>query len=1092
MVPGAGNLQTRVKGCCDETLANNLFVHQVFPSVAKLHPVQTKTMNCFVGWYLIVPLIISSFLISRTKGFTARLFNHRSTTNQILFRSSTFDDDSMSILQSTTDLASLSFGEDPIISEKRRRAFEKLKLAVMSLAEYEGLEAVQLVPSEDEKAQEYEAVTKINSLLFQVENKNETVLVILNSKKKVDMTKLKEVLDASWCSLADEALVEPLCGFPPGSVPPIAHSPNVLRTIVDIDLMQDGAVLLGGGGHPDMACRIRVDMLLALEGVHLADISFDDEGASSKSFKTRKPFYKPFFPYPPPPITTAQACYSQGFPNPLQPIPVTLVGRISGVRRMSQRLCFIDFAPPNYSGSGNSMLDQYDLPWRSAIDGNDMAVQLIAGKTMCQTMGDEEGSTAMKRFKPGQLLIVEGMTNVGNRDSLGNWMNKRSFDVVLINFTILDEVGFRPEKSQPIPIIKLERTKHALSSTELRRMHISAEIPSTLPVGSAQDFLKLSDIFPKEDAIVLVDSIETVSDFTAGLEEILQSLPLEPINGDDENSVPGLKNVAMVGIDCEWKPSFMASPSEPHPVLLLQISIQPLQKVFLLDLQNLLRPLLAPLEEMNLLEIAVSDSLTKLFLSKQLLKIGFQLKADLRLLAGSYPHVSSFRVFHSVLDVSLLARKSMQLAKIRNSRQLAGSLASLTEFLVKKPISKEQQVSDWSMRPLTNAQLEYSSLDAAISPHLFEKAMKLADVSWFPHKFQIGRWADDSAFSKSVVSLRFMFLDSNDPMVIRKLKAKRIVGDPYVVTQSWATGMDGPELPSVPSDEGHGPYRDVQGILRVPVGLISIGGNKTHLDSIVGLRLRKSKDKCLEMVVKDNKNVPDGAMLEFHQRAGYVEFRDGVVLFVNMPTKSSNGRARGYPNEWIDNGKSMTWFMRDHEWNRGTSELATKLQGGINNDVLVLLFVRMGKGDFLCCGPCKISVSEVIGDESDVKDWSLVQLNLELLAFEKLKGLQDFTSMVLADEIDSNSEEGESRDEGTIDEMTNEKSKMEIAQALLRLVDDGDLISAMYLASKNQRDKSRSIRSGLDTLRSTLVQSTLDVSNAVKIIDSTAGQMYKE
>jgi len=370
--------------------------------------------------------------------------------------------------------------------------------------------------------------------------------------------------------------------------------------------------------------------------------------------------------------------------------------------------------------------------------------------------------------------------------------------------------------------------------------------------------------------------------------------------------------------------------------------------------------------------------------------------------------------------------------------------------------------------------------------------MKLADVSWFPHKFQIGRWADDSAFSKSVVSLRFMFLDSNDPMVIRKLKAKRIVGDPYVVTQSWATGMDGPELPSVPSDEGHGPYRDVQGILRVPVGLISIGGNKTHLDSIVGLRLRKSKDKCLEMVVKDNKNVPDGAMLEFHQRAGYVEFRDGVVLFVNMPTKSSNGRARGYPNEWIDNGKSMTWFMRDHEWNRGTSELATKLQGGINNDVLVLLFVRMGKGDFLCCGPCKISVSEVIGDESDVKDWSLVQLNLELLAFEKLKGLQDFTSMVLADEIDSNSEEGESRDEGTIDEMTNEKSKMEIAQALLRLVDDGDLISAMYLASKNQRDKSRSIRSGLDTLRSTLVQSTLDVSNAVKIIDSTAGQMYKE
>ena len=564
---------------------------------------------------------------------------------------------------------------------------------------------------------------------------------------------------------------------------------------------------------------------------------------------------------------------------------------------------------------------------------------------------------------------------------------------------------------------------------------------------------------------------------------------MQPINGDDDNSVPGLKNIAMFGIDCEWKPSFLMATGEPKPVLLLQISMQPLQKVFLFDMQTLARPLLASSQDMNSLETATSKALTTLFTSNRLLKIGFQLKADLRLLAGSYPHVPAFRLVHSVVEVSGIARKAMQLAKIRNSRQLVTSLAKLTEFLTKKRMSKEQQVSDWSIRPLTPKQLEYSSLDAAISPLLLEKAMKLADASWFPAEMQIGRWANDAAFSKSITSLRFMFLESEDPTVIRKLKAKQVVGEPYVVTQSWIAGTDPPEVPSVPSDEGHGPYRDVHGILRVPVGLISIGDNLELLDSIVGQRVGKSKDKCLEILVEGNDNVPDGAMLEFQQRAGYVEFRDGVVMFVNMPNKPGQGRQRGYPNEWINNGKSMTWFMRDHEWNGGNSDLGKKLlregaNGVVQKNPLVLLFVRMGKGDFLCCGPCKVSTSkQTPGEESDVKDWGLVELNLEFLAFDKLMELTDFSSMIYAQEVDSNSDGGE---DGSIDDISNEASKLEAAVTLLRLVERGDLITAMYLATKHCRDRSRSIGFGLGALKRALEESTLDVENAVKSIDEAA------
>ena len=1045
--------------------------------------------GCCVG--LIGTLLLIQLQLHRSAGLTTRKVQvHRSQRQRF---QSTVDSDNY-IMRSIvpSNHALLSFSDDPRISEQRRKAFEKLQSIVMSLAEYEGTDAIQIVADGEETTTDTPTAIIINSLVFQLDKGNDTVVVILNSNNVVDTEKLKEVLGVSSCALAMN--VEQVCGFPPGSVPPIGHSPNTLRTILDADLIQEGAFLLGGGGHPHLGCRIRVDMLLMLEGVEVADISLDI--APSKRLKTTSQdnVLKPFFPYPPPPTILAQEYYSQEYPSPLQPISVLILGRLSGVRCMAKKLCFLDLAPPNYICSGNSMQDQYDLPWKSGTDGKDMAVQLIAGKTFYELLGDGEEPETMKKFKPNQLVLIEGKTNVGNRVSLGNWIRKRSFDIVVFKCTLVEE-GFslRQEKSQSVPTIKVERHKQVLSCAELRRLQLSANLSTTtLPPGVDQNCLTLADIFRSEKAIVMVDDTDSVNEFASCLEHMLASLPSQPFDDEDDSSAPGLKNIGMIGIDCEWKPSFlMATPWEPQPVLLLQISVQPLQKVFLLDLQRLLRPLLAPSEAMNPLETEVCDVLTKVFLSHRLLKVGFQLKADFRLLAGSYPHITAFRVVHTVVEVSGIARKAMQLAKIRNSRQLVSSLARLTEYLTKKPLSKEQQVSDWSNRPLTPEQIEYSSLDAAILPFLFEKVLKLANATWFSTELQIGRWTDDSAFHKSIISLRFMFLDTDNAMVIRKLKAKRVVGDPYIVTQSWMTGTTEPELPSVPSYEGYGPYRDIQGILRMPAGMVSIGKNQDLLDSIVGQRVGKSKDKCLEALIVGNHDVPEGAMLEFQQRAGYVEFRDGVAMFVNMPNNAGQGRHGAYPNEWVNNGKSITWFMRDHEWNGGTSELAKKLLGNGTNgdriDPLAMLFVRMGKGEFLSCGRCivsPVSSTDMNGDQlGGSKDWGQVQLNLELLAFKKLEDLEDFSSMIHAQNVDSNAERGDSPDTGGVHEIVIAATNMEFEQTLLRLVEDGDLISAIYLATKHCREKSRSLGFGLDTLRQSLMKSNLDIGEALQIIE---------
>ena len=68
---------------------------------------------------------------------------------------------------------------------------------------------------------------------------------------------------------------------------------------------------------------------------------------------------------------------------------------------------------------------------------------------------------------------------------------------------------------------------------------------------------------------------------------------------------------------------------------------------------------------------------------------------------------------------------------------------------------------------------------------------------------------------------------------------------------------------------------------------------------------------------------------------------------------------------------------------------------------VVILFVRMAKGMFLCCGRCRTTAPQ--SQESEIKtsrgvnkvgDSGLVQLQLELLDWEKLEQSQHFYEMV--------------------------------------------------------------------------------------------------
>jgi hypothetical protein len=349
-------------------------------------------------------------------------------------------------------------------------------------------------------------------------------------------------------------------------------------------------------------------------------------------------------------------------------------------------------------------------------------------------------------------------------------------------------------------------------------------------------------------------------------------------------------------------------------------------------------------------------------------------------------------------------------------------------------------------------------------PILFEKSLKLADADWLGEGLKIGRWKDDASFMRSISSIRFIFLADDDPAAVQKLKAKKIVSDQYIVTQTWTEGHEMPLMPSLSSWDGEGSYTDVSGIRRIPSRIVNLSHNPIQNVStnLVGQRIGRSKDSCLQALLSGNLDMPEGSRLEYSQRAGYIEFADGIALFVNMPVRPGDPSPRGYPNFWLDDGRSMTWFLRENEWNQGTSRIAKKLlECGVDNATpnTAILFVRMGRGEFLCCGRCRVAQHQ--DSEAKLKEYGLEELYLDLLDWEHLQKCVDFTAMAskLEDrEANLSAEFGR-----------NMPSELALSPSqLAEKVNQGNLVEAMAMALLEYPENEKSIGFGLQQLTEAL------------------------
>ncbi|XP_045462079.1 exonuclease mut-7 homolog [Harmonia axyridis] len=179
------------------------------------------------------------------------------------------------------------------------------------------------------------------------------------------------------------------------------------------------------------------------------------------------------------------------------------------------------------------------------------------------------------------------------------------------------------------------------------------------------------------DAICLVDSAGSFQDFL------------------DQ----GLKDVDIVGIDCEWKPSFGVQKSE---LALMQIATR--RNVFILDVPALSSK--APHAWSNLENM--------LFKKSDILKLGFSMSSDQTIIADSLSGLkfgSKQFGFLDLLSLWKILEKHPEVV-LPHTQSGGASLSTLVHQCLGAPLDKSDQFSNWDKRPLRLSQLIYAALDA--------------------------------------------------------------------------------------------------------------------------------------------------------------------------------------------------------------------------------------------------------------------------------------------------------------------------------------------------------------------------------------------
>ncbi|CAI9768922.1 unnamed protein product [Fraxinus pennsylvanica] len=156
-----------------------------------------------------------------------------------------------------------------------------------------------------------------------------------------------------------------------------------------------------------------------------------------------------------------------------------------------------------------------------------------------------------------------------------------------------------------------------------------------------------------------------------------------------------IEDCKIIGLDCEWKPTYEKG-SKASKVSIMQISSD--KKVYIFDLIKLHENIPTVLDE----------CFARMLHSPSILKLGYNFQCDAHQLAHSYGELNCFKHCEMLLDIQNVFKEQR------------GGLSGLAKKILGNGLNKTTRNSNWEQRPLTQYQLEYAALDAAVLLHIFQ------------------------------------------------------------------------------------------------------------------------------------------------------------------------------------------------------------------------------------------------------------------------------------------------------------------------------------------------------------------------------------
>ncbi|EAR93672.2 3'-5' exonuclease (macronuclear) [Tetrahymena thermophila SB210] len=172
---------------------------------------------------------------------------------------------------------------------------------------------------------------------------------------------------------------------------------------------------------------------------------------------------------------------------------------------------------------------------------------------------------------------------------------------------------------------------------------------------------------------------------------------IDQINQDFKIAVEILTKSKLIGFDSEFIPRW--NKFEKGGIATLQLATN--NKIFIFDTIKLL-------ENEQFL-----DFVTYLFENENILKIGHSIWQDINEMDKTFKAKKEMKI-KSFQDVGIIYKEALNLENVSSLKQMCYQI-------LKQKISKYEQISDWSKRPLRKCQIHYAALDALLPLMLYEQ-----------------------------------------------------------------------------------------------------------------------------------------------------------------------------------------------------------------------------------------------------------------------------------------------------------------------------------------------------------------------------------